>query len=410
MTEHDNSSGSGCLQLLGAISKAVEHIETLAAEGLAESQPLREADGCGAPLVSRCAELFASLAEAGADIRGAAREAAALHSLEVQELAHRLKNGTQLAVALADRIHKETADPEEFAKEFRRRLDRVASPDRPSSGTVEEILAHALEQSGFEPGDLEKIMTFRGPPVRLSGGAAHLISRCAIEMGRNAGKHGGLRPEPPGRVDVVWEVESGSGGRTLDLEWTEDCGRPIDRPTRTGAGLALLTNRQPILGFEPQVAWRECGVVYRLRISLPPGPKILFLEDDAAARSLLADVLGEAGYQVAEAGTVAEALASIEASRPDAAVLDFHVGEDDCRPVAGRLEALSVRYAIFSGAGPDHLDVSLPEGSAWLAKPLAPSALVDTVRELLQGQAPRTPAVARLAPVNGDSAGPEGRS
>ena len=52
--------------------------------------------------------------------------------------------------------------------------------------------------------------------------------------------------------------------------------------------------------------------------------RVLIVDDDAAIRDLLIQVLhDDAGYQVAEAGNGAEALAALPAFRPDVVILDL---------------------------------------------------------------------------------------
>jgi len=52
-------------------------------------------------------------------------------------------------------------------------------------------------------------------------------------------------------------------------------------------------------------------------------PNILVVEDDAAIRGLVSEVLRDDGYQVQEAANGAEALANVRAQRPDLIVLDL---------------------------------------------------------------------------------------
>ena len=120
------------------------------------------------------------------------------------------------------------------------------------------------------------------------------------------------------------------------------------------------------------------------------GSKILLLEDDPGIRAVSAYALEHiAGYDVTPAATIEEALASIEASPFDGAVLDFHLGEDDSRQVAQKLQDLSVPYVILSGDDPN-ADMKQPEGSAWLTKPVHEQVLVDTLRKLLGETAPNS--------------------
>jgi DNA-binding response OmpR family regulator len=62
--------------------------------------------------------------------------------------------------------------------------------------------------------------------------------------------------------------------------------------------------------------------------------RVLIVEDDAAIRALLTDVLLTEGYAVREAATGAEALRDLEHERPEAIVLDLMLPDMDGRQVA----------------------------------------------------------------------------
>ncbi len=78
---------------------------------------------------------------------------------------------------------------------------------------------------------------------------------------------------------------------------------------------------------------------------------VLVVDDDHAFRRLAAGILGDAGYVVvAEAATVAEALAAADRVRPDAALVDIGLPDGDGFGLTDRLVALpwSPRVAIVS--------------------------------------------------------------
>lgn len=67
--------------------------------------------------------------------------------------------------------------------------------------------------------------------------------------------------------------------------------------------------------------------------------QILLVEDDDALRGLLQRHLAERGWKVAEARTVGEALAALEARRPDLLVLDLHLPDGSGWEVAACLRS-----------------------------------------------------------------------
>jgi CheY-like chemotaxis protein len=58
-------------------------------------------------------------------------------------------------------------------------------------------------------------------------------------------------------------------------------------------------------------------------------PRVLIVEDDHATRWMMADDLVDRGYQVVEAQNGADALAYVEAARPDVIVLDLMMAGGD---------------------------------------------------------------------------------
>jgi CheY-like chemotaxis protein len=77
----------------------------------------------------------------------------------------------------------------------------------------------------------------------------------------------------------------------------------------------------------------------------------LVVDDDAAVRGLIVRILRSRGHVVlGEAGSVAEALAQVEALRPDVALVDIGLPDGDGFGLTRRLRALGdpVRVVLFS--------------------------------------------------------------
>jgi two-component system, response regulator PdtaR len=113
---------------------------------------------------------------------------------------------------------------------------------------------------------------------------------------------------------------------------------------------------------------------------------ILVTEDDTLVRMVFSDILTEDGYRVLEATNAAEALLLLEARR------DIHVLLTDVNmpgDINGFMLARLVQHRwpeigiiIISGgeiAGPG----DVPEGAAWLRKPVSPSNLIAAVHDLI---------------------------
>jgi len=69
------------------------------------------------------------------------------------------------------------------------------------------------------------------------------------------------------------------------------------------------------------------------------GVRVLVVDDQASVRLPLCDELGEAGFTVAGAASVAEAVAAARAQKPDVVVLDMLLGNESGLDVARALRA-----------------------------------------------------------------------
>jgi CheY-like chemotaxis protein len=114
-------------------------------------------------------------------------------------------------------------------------------------------------------------------------------------------------------------------------------------------------------------------------------PLVLIVEDEFLLRMNTADIIGDAGFDVVEAGNADEAIAILETR------LDIHVVFTDVQMpgsmdglklakfVRGRLPPIKiVATSGFVNVGKD----DLPEGGRFVPKPYRPEYVVATLREL----------------------------
>src|SRR5207249_558195 len=76
-----------------------------------------------------------------------------------------------------------------------------------------------------------------------------------------------------------------------------------------------------------------------IRRLLPQGGGVLVVDDEEAVRRLVFETLGDEGFELREAVDGDEALAAIDARRPDAVVLDLIMPRVDGFAVLDRLQA-----------------------------------------------------------------------
>ncbi|HEX8202924.1 MAG TPA: response regulator [Isosphaeraceae bacterium] len=106
-------------------------------------------------------------------------------------------------------------------------------------------------------------------------------------------------------------------------------------------------------------------------------PRLLLVEDDGMACSLMQDILAPQGLSVMTARTVAEGLALLE-SRPDYLILDLSLPDGDGRDVLERVRQAGrpIRVVVTSGWDEPHgLDDLRPD--AVLVKPFSVAGLLN---------------------------------
>ncbi len=115
-------------------------------------------------------------------------------------------------------------------------------------------------------------------------------------------------------------------------------------------------------------------------------PAILVVEDEALIRIVAHDTLIEGGYAVIEAGNAAEAL-ELLAVRPDivAVITDVNEqGEMNGFPLALIVAKKWPNIAILVVSGAEEpKDGDMPPGAEFLAKPCAPSALLEFMSKVI---------------------------
>ena len=114
---------------------------------------------------------------------------------------------------------------------------------------------------------------------------------------------------------------------------------------------------------------------------------ILIVEDETAVRKLASHTLAARGYRILEAVSGEDALARLEdAPEIDLLLTDVLMPGMNGGELAERIESVrpGIKVAFMSGYTKDHiLGDNLRNGSIFIAKPFAPSALAKTIGEFL---------------------------
>ena len=111
-------------------------------------------------------------------------------------------------------------------------------------------------------------------------------------------------------------------------------------------------------------------------------PTILIVEDEALIALELEDHFRGQGYEVAVASTIGSAIVRIEQGGIGLCVLDYHLGDLPCTPVAEALRAHRVPFVICSGSPAGFLE-DLFAGVPVITKPFDEQVLETIVAATL---------------------------
>ena len=110
--------------------------------------------------------------------------------------------------------------------------------------------------------------------------------------------------------------------------------------------------------------------------------KVLVVEDEVLICLLIETMLTDAGYMVAVANSVREALDSIASKPPDAAILDLTLHGEKVYSVAEKLAAAGTPFVFATGGG--GRDIEGFPGRPWVAKPFQEHELLNAVSKLVR--------------------------
>jgi CheY-like chemotaxis protein len=165
------------------------------------------------------------------------------------------------------------------------------------------------------------------------------------------------------------------GDTTRYAGWTMD----VAKGARPVSSIPFVRNESQPLHLD------GVGTGDVMRTSATKRPVVLIVEDEFLLRMNAAEMIGDAGFDVIEAGNADEAIAILEA-RPDIHVVFTDIqmpgsmdGMKLARFVRGRWPPIKiVATSGFVNVGKD----DLPEGSRFLPKPYRPEQIVATLCEL----------------------------
>lgn len=174
--------------------------------------------------------------------------------------------------------------------------------------------------------------------------------------------------------------QSGVGlGLTISQEIIRLMGGELTLDSRTGGGTTF--------GFEiPAPALTHTRTPGGADGALA-GRKVLLVDDVPEIRMLYAALLDAAGLRVSLAADIVSALALVAEERPDAVIVDRHLGAEDGATLIRQLRDDGYRGPIIAWSASSmrgDREVPLVAGAdCYLVKPVQPAVLEETLRKLL---------------------------
>ena len=112
---------------------------------------------------------------------------------------------------------------------------------------------------------------------------------------------------------------------------------------------------------------------------------ILIVEDDTAARTGLAALLSEAGYEVVTAASLPEAFSQLKQHSPDLMLTDIRLAADNGLQLLV-MNPRGIPAVVMSG----HPDPTLEReanklGAEFILKPISPASLLELIQRKLAG-------------------------
>ncbi len=116
--------------------------------------------------------------------------------------------------------------------------------------------------------------------------------------------------------------------------------------------------------------------------------RVLVVEDDPVVAMVVEDALCDMGVNALVNMNLPDALAEIEASEIDAALVDMELRGETSQPLVVALLARGVPFVVMSGRDQTELEREFPQIRI-VMKPLNLKTLVQIVQDLLNAPVPR---------------------
>lgn len=228
--------------------------------------------------------------------------------------------------------------------------------------------------------------------VRADAAELQLALFCLVENAVEAMQGGAaqrLSVEIDGSAAGSWALCVEDTGPGLAALGSERVLEPFftTHPGRLGLGLKIA--RRIARRWGGDLAVLPAAVGARIALRLPAAvsvPKaVLVVDDRETSRFALRALLESEGYQVDEAGSLAEARARLHCARLDLAIVDLHLGDGLGTELVDDLKALHPRAAVVMMSGSDEAAAA---GTLQLTKATSPELVLRQIGQLLEEPRP----------------------
>jgi PAS domain S-box-containing protein len=340
-----------------------------------------------------------------------------LQQLLISELNHRVKNTLATVQSIANQTVHRAKSPSDFAASLSGRLQALARTHTlltQSTWQGAELASIVRDQLPLSEAGDDRI-SYSGPSVMLNSQAALHLGLVLHELATNAMKYGALS-DPRGKLSLRWMVRF-DGGRQLILQWHEHGGPPVSVPQSRGFGTTLIEKSLEAHGGVTSIRYEAEGVTCEIMLPLAEsdaaiggsynkllagGPEIskatrsyvekvptvsgkhvLVVDDEPLiAMDIVASLEDEGCHVVGPAATLQKALALIENSRIDVALLDANLAGEPVDVLAAALARRKIPFAFVSGYGREGLPEAFRQAEL-IKKPFQRQRLIDVVQQMV---------------------------
>ncbi|WP_018700711.1 HWE histidine kinase domain-containing protein [Amorphus coralli] len=325
-----------------------------------------------------------------------------------QELNHRVKNILAIIKSLVGHPVDQQQKLADYVEALKGRLQALSfAHDQVVRGDGGGMLVDLLDAELSPYRSPTTATRLDGPGLWLDGRAFSVLALVLHELATNSAKYGALS-QPGGELLVSWQLDQ-DGDCTID--WREVGGPPVEAPSRSGFGSALINRSIPYdLGGRSSVDYAESGVRAELVIparfvepTLEPGRsdgtrstieaapaslsehvRVLLVEDHMLIAMDVEASLEDHGLSgVMTTASSAEALEKLRTTPPDVAVLDVNLGEETSIPVAQELARRGIPFVFATGYGDGSMIPSDFAAVPVVRKPYEVSSLISALASVL---------------------------